>query len=356
MNRQTNRKNEHVSLSEKFYPEGDSSFKDIHFVHHSFPGIDVADVDLTTRLGEMEFSLPFFINAMTGGSEWTGKLNQKLAIVARETGLAIATGSISAGLKDPDFANTYSIIREENPNGLVFANLGAGHGSENAKKAIDLVQADALQIHVNAPQEVVMPEGDREFSNWIENIQDILENIDVPLIVKEVGFGMSRQTVQLLEDVGVKYIDISGKGGTNFAQIENFRRQNQKLDHLESWGQTTTVSLLEAMAVRKNSHIISSGGVRNAQDIVKSLALGASLVGISSEFMHLIIRDVDEAIERVAEWKLELERTMTLLGTKSVADLTKTDVIISGDTAHWAELRGIDLVEYANRNTNHGIQ
>lgn len=349
MPKQTNRKNEHVSLSENFYSDGDSSFKDLHFVHHSFPGMDVADADLTTYLGEMKFSLPFFINAMTGGSDWTGKLNQNLAILARETDLAIATGSISAALKMPEFTDSYSIIRKENPNGLVFANLGAGHGAENAKKAIDLVQADALQIHLNAPQEVVMPEGDREFSNWIENIEDILAHIDVPLIVKEVGFGMSRDTVRLLENIGVEYIDISGKGGTNFAQIENFRRPTQKLDNLEAWGQTTSVSLLEAMTVQEKSQIISSGGIRNAQDIVKSLALGASLVGVSSEFMHLILKDVDEAIERVAEWKLEIERTMTLLGTRTIRDLQQTDLIISGETAHWAKLRGIDLKQYANR-------
>lgn len=350
MPKQTNRKNEHVSLSENFYKEGDSSFKDIHFVHRSFPGINVADIDLAVSLGELEFNAPFFINAMTGGSDWTGKLNQKLAIVARETGLAIATGSISAGLKHPEFSDSYKIVREENPNGLVFANLGAGHGAENAKRAIDLIDADALQIHVNAPQEVVMPEGDREFNQWLSNIQEILENIDAPLIVKEVGFGMSRETVALLQEIGVKYIDISGKGGTNFAQIENFRRREKKLDGLESWGQTTTVSLLEAMEVQKESYIISSGGIRTAQDIVKSLALGASLVGISSEFMHMILEDVDTAIERVYEWKLELERTMTLLGAKTVSELADTDVIISGETAHWVDLRRIDLRKYANRS------
>lgn len=347
---QTNRKNEHVSLSENFYTGGDSSFKDIQFVHHSFPGIKVSDIDLSTTLGEMSFSLPFFINAMTGGSEWTGKLNQKLAIVARETGLAIATGSISAGLKYPEFEDSYKIARKENPDGLVFANLGAGHGAENAKRAIDLIEADALQIHVNAPQEVVMPEGDRDFSNWIENLEDILAHIDVPLIVKEVGFGMSQETVKLLQDIGVKYIDISGKGGTNFAQIENFRRREHKLDGMEPWGQSTAVSLLEAMEVKEDSHIISSGGIRNAQDILKSLALGASLVGISSEFMHMIIKDVDAAIEQVAQWKLELERSMTLLSAKKVEDLWKTDVIIRGETAEWANLRGIDLKQYAKRS------
>ena len=351
MNTQTNRKNEHVSLSENFYKDGDSSFKDVHFMHHSFPGISVSDVTLSTNLDEMTFSAPFFINAMSGGSDWTGKLNQKLGVVARETGLAIATGSISAGLKQPEFEQSYKIIRQENPNGLVFANLGAGHGSENAKKAIDMIQADALQIHINAPQEVVMPEGDRDFSNWIENIQDILEQIDVPLIVKEVGFGMSRETVKLLQDIGVKHIDISGKGGTNFAQIENFRRREHKLDDMESWGQTTSVSLLEAMEVKDNSHIISSGGIRSAQDILKSLAMGASLVGVSSQFMHMVLNDTEQAIEMVEQWKLEIQRSMTLLGAKSIKDLTHTDLIIRGETAEWAELRNIDLKKYANRFT-----
>lgn len=351
MNTQTNRKNEHVSLSENFYKDGDSSFKDVHFMHHSFPGISVSDVTLSTNLDEMTFSAPFFINAMSGGSDWTGKLNQKLGVVARETGLAIATGSISAGLKQPEFEQSYKIIRQENPNGLVFANLGAGHGSENAKKAIDMIQADALQIHINAPQEVVMPEGDRDFSNWIENIQDILEQIDVPLIVKEVGFGMSRETVKLLQDIGVKHIDISGKGGTNFAQIENFRRREHKLDDMESWGQTTSVSLLEAMEVKDNSHIISSGGIRSAQDIIKSLAMGASLVGVSSQFMHMVLNDTEQAIEMVEQWKLEIQRSMTLLGAKSIKDLTHTDLIIRGETAEWAELRNIDLKKYANRFT-----
>jgi isopentenyl-diphosphate delta-isomerase len=350
MTRATNRKNEHVSLSENFYKGGNSSLRDVQFIHHSFPEMNVNEVDLSVTWEDLSFDLPFFINAMTGGSEWTGGLNQKLAIVARETGLAMATGSISAAIKDPSVEDSFKIVRKENPNGLVFANLGAGHGVENAKRAIDLIEADALQIHINAPQEVIMPEGDREFDNWLENIQSIVNGIDVPLIVKEVGFGMSRETVQILQDLGVKYIDISGKGGTNFAQIENFRRPKQKLDDMEPWGQTTAVSLLEAMEVQDGSHIIASGGIRSAQDIVKSLALGASLVGISSHFMHVILKDVDEAIQMVNDWKLEIERTMTLLSAKSVSDLHATDLIISGETAHWADLRAIDLKAYASRS------
>ncbi|MDN6162328.1 MAG: type 2 isopentenyl-diphosphate Delta-isomerase [Atopostipes sp.] len=349
MRKQSNRKNEHVSLSENFYSEATSSLTDVHFIHHSLPDMDLAEVDLSTQLGNLEFSLPFFVNAMTGGSDWTGKLNQKLAIVARETGLAMATGSISTALRNPDQTDSYSIVRKENPEGLVFANLGAGHGAENAKRAVDIVEADAIQIHLNAPQELVMPEGDRKFSSWIKNIEEIVENVEQPLIVKEVGFGMSRETIQLLESIGVKYIDISGKGGTNFAKIENFRRQEQKLDGLESWGQSTSFSLLEAMEVKKESNIIASGGIRSAQDIVKSLAIGASLVGISSEFMHLIIKDLDAGIKQVQQWKMEIARTMTLLGAHNIEGLKKSDLIIQGKTAEWANLRNIDLKKYANR-------
>lgn len=350
MPKQNNRKNEHVSLSEKFYEQGVSSFKDIRFVHHSFPQMDVKDVDLSVSFNGLDFEVPFFINAMSGGSRWTGKVNEKLAIIARETGLAIATGSVSAALKDPEQESTFKVVRETNPNGLVFANLGAGHDIENAKRVVDILQADALQIHINAPQEIVMPEGDREFSEWISNLQEIAEGLDVPVIAKEVGFGMSRETIHLLESIGIKLIDISGSGGTNFAQIENYRRTNQKLDDLESWGQTTVESLLEAQEVVQHAHIIASGGIRRPIEIIKALSLGASLTGLSSQFMHMALEDVDQTIETILGWKSELASTMTLLGAKSVSDLQKTDLIISGQSSQWCAARNISIQKYASRS------
>ena len=350
MPKTNNRKNEHVSLSEKFYADGDSSFKDVSFVHHSFPQCDVKDVSLNVSLECLQFTSPFFINAMSGGSAWTGKVNEKLAVIARETGLAMATGSVSAALKDPSQADTFRIVRQTNPNGLVFANLGAGHGLENAKRVVDLLDADALQIHLNAPQEIVMPEGDREFSNWIENVQSIVDGLEKPVIVKEVGFGMSRETVKLLESIGVTLIDISGKGGTNFAQIENYRRKDFKLDDFEAWGQSTVVSLLEAQESVNKASIIASGGIRRPMEIVKALALGASVSGLSSQIMHMALDDVDEAIATLLNWKEEIRRIMTLLGAASVEDLRKTDLIIGGQSAEWCEARDIDKRTYAFRS------
>ncbi|MER2063242.1 MAG: type 2 isopentenyl-diphosphate Delta-isomerase [Alkalibacterium sp.] len=350
MPKTNNRKNEHVSLSEKFYADGDSSFKDISFVHHSFPQCDVKDISLKVSLDTLQFSSPFFINAMSGGSTWTGKVNEKLAVIARETDLAMATGSVSAALKDPDQTDSFKIVRQTNPDGLILANLGAGHGLENAKRAVDLLEADALQIHLNAPQEIVMPEGDREFSNWVANVQAIVEGLGVPVIVKEVGFGMSRETIDLLESIGVTLIDISGKGGTNFAQIENYRRKEFKLDDLEDWGQSTVSSLLEAGESVSKAAIIASGGIRRPMEIVKALALGASISGLSSQIMHMALNDVDEAISALTNWKEEIRSIMTLLGAKSIDDLKKTDLIISGKSAEWCDARDIDIRRYAFRS------
>ncbi len=350
MSKPNNRKNEHVSLSEKFYPQQVSSFKDIRFVHQSFPEMDVKDVDLSVSVEGLNFSVPFFINAMTGGSEWTGKVNEKLAVIARETGLAMATGSVSAALKDPSQEETFKVVRRTNPNGLVFANLGAGHGLENAKRVVDLLEADAFQIHINAPQEVVMPEGDREFRGWLTNIESIVNGLNVPVIAKEVGFGMSRETIRQLESVGVKLIDVSGQGGTNFAQIENFRRKDFKLDDLEEWGQTTAVSLLEAGDSAVNSQIIASGGIRRPMEMVKALSLGASLNGLSSQFMHMALDDVDQAIDTINQWKVELTHIMTLLGARTIEDLRRTDIIITGETAEWCSARKISIQKYASRS------
>lgn len=349
MSRQNNRKNEHVSLSEKFYPDARSSFEDVHFVHHSLPHMDVKDVDLKTTLGPLDFNVPFYINAMSGGSPWTGKVNKKLATIAKETGLAIATGSISAALKDPKQEETFKIVRQVNKDGLVFANLGANHGIENAKKVVDLLQADAMQIHLNSPQEVVMPEGDREFKQWASHIEEIVQGLDIPVIVKEVGFGMSKETISFLESLGVEYIDISGFGGTNFAQIENFRRKDFKLDDFENWGQSTAVSLLEAMEVKNNAKIIASGGIRKPIEIAKALSLGAEITGLSSQFMHMALDDVDKAIETVEEWKIELAKIFTLLGAKTPNDMKKADLVITGTSADWAYARKIDIQKYASR-------
>ena len=278
------RKNEHVEIAMAQSDAPQSDFDRVRFVHHSIPNINVDEVDLTSRTTDFDMTYPIYINAMTGGSEWTKQINAKLAVVARETGLAMAVGSTHAALRNPKMAESFSIARQTNPEGIIFSNVGADVPVDKAVEAVSLLDAQALQIHVNAPQELVMPEGNREFSTWLDNVAAIVQRVDVPVIIKEVGFGMSKELYKDLIDVGVTYVDLSGKGGTNFVTIENERRSNKDMDYLANWGQSTVESLLESSAYQDSLNVFASGGVRTPLDVVKSLALGAKAVGMSRPF------------------------------------------------------------------------
>lgn len=337
------RKNEHVQLAERLYHLGTNSFDDLRFVHHSLPQQKLSNIDLSTQIGPIELNTPFYINAMTGGSKQTKEVNEALAIVARETGIAIASGSMSVALKDPSVIDSFTILRKINPRGTILANLGAGKNLEDAKRVVDLLEASALQIHINAPQELIMPEGDRDFTLWLENISSIVNGIDVPVIVKEVGFGMSTETISILYDVGVRVIDVSGRGGTNFTHIENSRRTDQAYRYLMDWGQTTVVSLLEASPYLNKIDVIASGGIRNPLDIVKSLALGAKAVGVAGYFLHLLRSNgVEELIKEIQNWQDQLKTLFTLLGKANIKEIVETDLLVLGATREWCIARGID--------------
>ncbi|WEG72657.1 type 2 isopentenyl-diphosphate Delta-isomerase [Vagococcus intermedius] len=352
MSIQQHRKDEHVSLAtQQYIDQPETDFDAISFVHHSLPNIDVSEVSLATEFADMDFDVPIYINGMTGGSPKTAKINEELAIVARETGLAMAAGSVSAALKHSDVAESYTIIRKMNPNGKIFANLGAEHSVENGKRAVDLLQADALQIHVNVPQELIMPEGERRFATWLSSIENMVSQVGVPVIVKEVGFGMSRKTIQQLLNIGVKTIDISGRGGTNFAAIENSRRKHHDFYFAENWGQSTPISLIEAYNQSGACDILASGGIRTSLDMIKAFALGAHACGLSGQFLHLIQEEgVDETIMTVNRWEEQLKIIMTLLGAKRLTELKKTDVILRDPIKTWCEARHIDWTHFANRS------
>ncbi len=326
-----NRKDEHVSLAKAFHDKQKNEFDFVRIIHNPLPQIAVSDVDLSTQAVGFTLSSPFYINAMTGGSEKTKKINQDLAIVAREADLMIATGSVSAALKVPSLADTYTIMRQEYPHGKIIANIGAGTSVERAKEAIRLFHADALQIHLNAPQELVMPEGDRDFTNWKVLIQETQTAIDVPLIVKEVGFGMTRETLNDLAALGVHTVDISGRSGTSFTQIENARRSKRELSYLADWGQSTVSSLLEANEADTSMEILASGGIRNAYDIFKALCLGANAVGTSGTVLtHLMNHGVEETIILMKQWQEELRLLYTMVGATNTAALHQQSLIFSG--------------------------
>lgn len=351
-----NRKDQHVELaSQQFTYQSAKDFEETRFVHHSLPEMRITDVDISTKVAGLDFTTPFFVNAMTGGSKKTREINRLLGILGHYGKIALASGSVSAAIKDPSVAESFSVMRRENPFGIIFANLGAHHDLENAKRAVDLLEANALQIHVNAPQEVIMPEGDRDFSMWLKNIETIVRELEVPVIVKEVGFGMSRETVAQLASVGVQTVDISGTGGTDFAKIENDRRTFKNYEFLEGWGQSTVISLVEAMSLpqEKRPTIIASGGIKNPLDIAKSLALGADLVGMSNRFLQYVktgnIDLMEDALRDIQLHRKQLATIMTLVGAKNIEELRTKDLILGQAVQNWCQARGIDWQAYANR-------
>ena len=345
-----NRKDEHVSLAKAFHKPHHSDFDEVRLVHQSLTSNRFSDVSISTELFQHEFSSPFFINAMTGGSEWTKKINQQLAIVAKETDLMMATGSVSTALKTPETKDSFSIVRKEFPDGFLLANIGAGSSLKSAQQAVDLFQADALQIHLNTPQELVMPEGDRDFTHWLPLLEKIVEHIEVPVIVKEVGFGMTRETIKQILATGVKTIDIAGSGGTSFTQIENARRKKREFNYLEQFGQTTVESLLEANEIAQEFNLIASGGIRNAFDIFKSLCFGAKMVGVSATFLNcLLTHGCQATIELIERWKNELQTLYTMCGALKTSDLTSVPLILTGEPKNWCQARNIDEKKYSMR-------
>lgn len=347
------RKNDHVNHALSQHQKVmDNEFDRIRFVHHSLNQTNFDTIDLSTKWAKATHDWPFYINGMTGGSDFTFQFNDKLSHVAQQTGLAMASGSVSAALKDPSVNRSYQVIRQNHPNGFVMANLGAHHGLENAQKAVDLLQADALQIHLNIPQEVVMPEGDRDFSSWQENIHNIVEKIGVPVIVKEVGFGMSKETMKILKDLGVETIDISGRGGTNFITIENDRRDHLDFSTLANWGQTSPESLIEAQPFIQSQqlHVLASGGIRHFIDIYKAIALGAQAAGLSGHFLKMVHdHGVDQTVQTIEDWKESLKHLSLLLGSQSIADIQKHPIILDASLKDWALQRGISIDHLAQR-------
>ncbi|KAB2347056.1 type 2 isopentenyl-diphosphate Delta-isomerase [Actinomadura rudentiformis] len=328
-----------------------SDFDSVNFVHHALAGIDRDSVELAVKTPAGMWQAPLYINGMTGGSAGTGKINGELAVAAREARIPIASGSMSAYLRDPSLAGTFRVLRDENPDGVVIANLNANATADQARRAVGLIEANALQIHLNALQEIVMPEGDRDFAAWPANIETIAAAVEVPVIVKEVGFGLSLDTVRRLRELGVAAADVGGRGGTNFARIENERRSRGDYAFLQSWGQSTPCCLLDTAGV-EGIDIFASGGVRSALDVARALALGATTVGVAGRFLSVLMEQGTAAlVEEIGDWLEALRRVMTVLGAATPGDLAGCDLLLTGQVAAFCQARGIDPAPYSTRST-----
>lgn len=330
-----NRKDDHIKYALK-YESSYNSFDDVELIQKSLPKYNIEEIDLSTEFAGIKFEFPFFINAMTGGSMNGKKVNRKLAKVAAECGILFVTGSYSTALKNPD-DDSYKVVKEENPDLLLGTNIGADKDYRAGKKAVEDLNPLFLQIHLNLMQELIMPEGSRNFHEWEKNIKGFIKEVKVPLILKEVGFGMDSVTIRKGLDLGIKTFDISGRGGTSFAYIENSRRKNS-LSYLNTWGQSTVICLLNAKNHMEEAEIIASGGVRNPLDIIKALVLGAKAVGLSRTMLEFEQKySVEEMIEIINSWKEECKMIMCALGAKNIQELKKVKYVLYGKTLEYTK-------------------
>lgn len=336
------RKNEHLSLAEKYYQQVHQHhpFDQICLIPNALPEIATAEVQTSVKVAGLNLQWPFYFEAMTGGSQQAFKVNQAFAEVAHQTGLAMATGSLSTTFKLPQFNDSFQVVREINPNGIIFANLGANVSVEQAQQAIKLIGADALEIHLNVAQELIMPEGDRDF-HWQNHLKDLIRRVDIPVIIKEVGFGMSRATIEQLQHLGARIINISGRGGTNFAAIEDHRNHSAHFSDLHDWGLTTPESLLEAQGTTNNrTTIIASGGITCPLDVIKAGVLGAHAVGVAGFFLHQYCQHgKDGLLHTVQHWQTEITRILTLLGCHDFKDLRHIDYVLSPELESYVQQR-----------------
>jgi len=318
----------------------------VRFVHQALPGIDVADVSLKPKTGDLKLKSPVFINAMTGGGgQDTLQLNALLARAAKETGIAMAVGSQMAALKDKAERDSYAIVRQENPDGIVFGNLGSEASVSQALEAVEMIGADALQIHLNVVQELTMPEGDRQFRGALDRIAQIAESIHVPVIVKETGFGISRETAEALDQTSVAAIDASGFGGTNFASIENERRQ-RKLAYFEDWGIPTAAAIVECREGFGRT-VLASGGIQDAGDLVRAFRLGADAAGIAGSFLKRAVNLGESGlIEEINALHEDLTMLMTALGANTIEEIRSSPAVISGALLSHLQQRGYATAQF----------
>jgi isopentenyl-diphosphate delta-isomerase len=306
------------------------------FIHQALPEIDLAQVDLSTGILGKQMRAPLLISSMTGGTERAHVINQYLATAAQEAGIAMGLGSLRAALEDRALATSFS-VRQVAPDILLLANLGAvqlnyGFTVDDCRRAVELVGADALILHLNALQEALQPGGDTNFTGLLRRIEDVCRRLGVPVVVKEVGWGISENAARRLAEAGVAAIDVAGAGGTSWSQVEMHRAGKEPERRVASafrdWGIPTADSIRMVRKGAPGVTIIASGGLRDGIDVAKTLALGARLAGMTRPFLEAALVSSEAVLEVIHATVTELRVAMFCIGARKLDDLFDTPSLV----------------------------
>jgi isopentenyl-diphosphate Delta-isomerase len=331
-----------IPLTREVQARGSSNYLEfISLIHNALPGLDYEEIETSCSLLNHKLAAPIMIDCMTGGTSEATKINSRLGQLAQKYGLAMGLGSQRAGLRSSQLAETYAVARREAPDAFLIANIGGaqlskGLSIDEISKIIEMIKADALAIHLNPLQELVQPEGEPKYRGVLERIQEIAKAIDFPVIVKEVGAGISKEVALKLQDAGVAAINIAGAGGTSWAGVEKLRAEsvNNKVkvsigDLFWDWGIPTALSLIEVRKVVKIP-VIASGGLRNGLEIAKCLVLGADSCAMAFPFLKRASESLDSLFMFADTLVTELKSTMFLVGANNLDDLKKARYFVTG--------------------------
>ena len=350
MNKTATRKLDHLNICTQETVESNTSdFQDIKIIHKATPEIDKRDIDLSLSFLGRRFQMPFMIASMTGGHPGTLKVNESLAKAAEELQIGIGVGSQRAALEDPEQEDSFRVMRDNAPNAFIYGNIGAAqlkeYGVEGVEKAVDMIDANAIAVHLNFLQEAIQPEGEANAKGVIGSLKDLCSSIGVPVIVKETGAGISYSVAEDLAKVGVSAIDVGGVGGTSWAGVEVYRAISEGDKLLEDmgrlfwdWGLTTPVCIVECTSV--GLPIVASGGIRTGLDMAKSISLGADLCSAALPFIKPALNGPGEVIRILEKMREELKVAMFLSGSLTVEELKKAQIVLLGKTREIIVQRG----------------
>ena len=330
------RKSEHIQISLTEQVTGEcisTGLASYRFIHNALPELAFEEISIETSFLNATCATPFLISSMTGGTAFAETINRNLALAAEEQGWMLALGSTRALLDNDSHADSF-LMRKYAPNIPIIANLGAvqlnyGYGVRECRKILKMTGANMLVLHLNSLQEVIQPNGDTNFSGLLKKIGQLCEALDVPIGVKEVGWGIDGVTAKKLQKVGVAFIDVAGAGGTSWSQVEKFRTENPvkraAADAFSDWGIPTTEAVQLVRKEHRYHPLIASGGIHSGVDSAKMIALGADLVGIGRSILKAATESPEAVVEAMKIREMELRMTMFGIGVGSIQALKGTD-------------------------------
>ncbi|HLL78723.1 MAG TPA: type 2 isopentenyl-diphosphate Delta-isomerase, partial [Ktedonobacteraceae bacterium] len=346
---------------------------DVQLVHQALPEVNLDEIDTSVNFLGHRLRYPLFISSLTGGHPDVTTINENLARAAEQYGLALGVGSQRAAIVNPDVRGSYVVTREQAPNAFLIANIGAPQlirqarhepfTLEQVQRAIEMIGANALAVHMNSLQEAAQPEGDRRAVGEADALRQLTAQVTVPVMAKETGAGVCREQALLLRSCGVSAIDVGGAGGSSMSAMEAARsasRGDERTHNIgqlyRDWGIATPIAVVEAGAA--DLPLISTGGVRNGLDMARALALGATLVGMGFPFLKAASQGYDAVCELLETLIAELKVAMQLSGAPSIEAMRHIDVVVTGETRNWLTLRGFEdtLKAMAQRQLRRGGQ